>query len=172
MKKTLFLILALVSFSFGNVTISNAYIKVSPNTKVSAAFLTITNDSQKEKNLLGVKTKFAKFAELHTHKNDGEMMKMVKIDKITIPANSSLSLKPGAEHIMLFELANLINEGDKFDLELEFDDGALLVKDVEAKKSHHKTCSYETCKNEISQRKISCSFEKEMEKIKQGCGCD
>lgn len=107
MNKKIFLGLgcALFSLNAANVEISEAYARASvPNNKNSAIFLKIKNKANTDISIIAANNDNSSYTELHTHKHENGMMKMVKVDKLLIPANSSLELKPGSDHIMLFDL--------------------------------------------------------------------
>lgn len=125
-----------LSLNADDIEISNIYAKPTPpNIKNTAIFLDIKNSSDKDIKLIKVSSSSAQSSELHTHKHIDEMMKMVKIDEILIPAKSHISLSPGGPHIMLINVKKPINEGDSVDATFEFDNGQnLLLKDIIAKK--------------------------------------
>lgn len=126
MNKKFFLGLgcALFSLNAANVEISEAYARASvPNNKNSAIFLKIKNKANTDINIIAANNDNSSYTELHTHKHENGMMKMVKVDKLLIPANSSLELKPGSDHIMLFDLKEPLKAGTSVKLELKFDDG-------------------------------------------------
>lgn len=123
-KKFFLFFLALFSLNAANVEISDAYARASlPNNKNSAIFLTIKNKSNTDLAITQASTSASSYTELHTHINENGMMKMVKVQKLKIPANASLELKPGSDHIMLFDLKKQLKAGDSVSLELKFDDG-------------------------------------------------
>lgn len=123
-KKFFLFFLALFSLNAANVEISDAYARDSlPNNKNSAIFLTIKNKSNTDLAITQASTSASSYTELHTHINENGMMKMVKVQKLKIPANASLELKPGSDHIMLFDLKKQLKAGDSVSLELKFDDG-------------------------------------------------
>ena len=47
--------------------------------------------------------------------------RMVAIDKIVVPAKTTIDLAPGGIHIMLFDLKKNLNVGDKFNIEIKFE---------------------------------------------------
>ncbi len=51
-----------------------------------------------------LKAAIAEVTELHAHVHEGDVMRMVKVDSIEIPAHSDLTLEPGGYHIMLIDL--------------------------------------------------------------------
>ena len=50
-------------------------------------------------------------------------LKMMKIEKLVVPAKSSLELKSGGDHVMLMGLKKELKVGDEINLELSFSDG-------------------------------------------------
>jgi copper(I)-binding protein len=51
---------------------------------------------------------------------DSSMMKMQQVEKIEIPADSTVKLEPGGLHVMLFDLAKDLVAGDTVDVTLTF----------------------------------------------------
>ena len=140
MKKVLItLSLLFASFFAKNIEISDIYIKQSPpNAKNTAIFLKIKNNTKKDLSLIEAKSDLASKVELHTHLHKDGKMAMVKLDKITIKANSQLELKPGADHIMLFDLKERVDENTKANLSLVFDNGELItLSDISSKSLDH-----------------------------------
>ena len=64
------------------------------------------------------------------HSMDDGVMRMRRIPHIHLPPGQTVSLQPGGLHIMLFDLAAPLKEGDEFPLTLIFEDGS--SKDVTA----------------------------------------
>jgi len=56
-------------------------------------------------------------AEMHDTK-DG---KMIRVEKISIPANETVEFKPGGMHIMIFHLPEDTKEGLEFNIHLQFE---------------------------------------------------
>lgn len=131
--KSLFLILALfysVTFSLithaeqttSGITVTDPYIRaIPPGQTNSAMFLGLENNTDKNRSLVKVHSDIAKNIELHEHVHEEGMMKMRQVPKIDIAANGKTILKPGGYHIMLINLNQAIEPGDKFNLTLEFD---------------------------------------------------
>lgn len=81
--------------------------------KATAGYVEIKNDGATEvilklKSVDGFKT-----VETHETIEKNSQMVMQKIDQFKIPAYSSFDLKPGGNHIMLFEPTREFKEGDK-----------------------------------------------------------
>jgi len=88
---------------------------------VGAAYMTITNTGGADDRLINAVTPAAGTTELHTHEKDGEIMRMRKVDAIAVPAGATAELKPGGDHVMLFELAEPLKPGAMFPVTLTFE---------------------------------------------------
>lgn len=95
---------------------------------ISAAFGTLSNTSEQPIALqkVVIKGEIKGIAELHQTSNDNGVMKMLKVDSITIPAKQSVELAPGGLHIMLINLPKPLEVGKTIALELAFDNGTTL----------------------------------------------
>ncbi len=88
----------------------------------SAIYLEIFNNSEVDYNLVNVSSDIANRVELHKSFVDEKgVSKMVRLDKLVIPAKSSVVLQPSGIHIMLLGLKRILKIGNKFDLFLYFD---------------------------------------------------
>ena len=114
-----------VAAVFGaDIEIERAYARASiPNVPNSAAFFVIKNNSDKDIAITSANSDVAEKNELHTHIKENKMMKMMKIEKLVVPAKSSLELKSGSDHVMLMGLKKELKAGDEINLELSFSDG-------------------------------------------------
>ncbi len=125
LKNFFFIALLFTSTIFANdIVISDAYVRaVPPNVQNSASFMKITNNSDKTISLLSANSNIAKNVELHKHTMSNGMMKMQQVKEIKIPANSTVELKPGGLHVMLFGLIKKIKPNDNVDyITLNFSD--------------------------------------------------
>ncbi len=129
LKNFFFIALLFTSTIFANdIVISDAYVRaVPPNVQNSASFMKITNNSDKTISLLSANSNIAKNVELHEHTMSNGMsngmMKMQQVKEIKIPANSTVELKPGGLHVMLFGLIKKIKPNDTVDyITLNFSD--------------------------------------------------
>ena len=83
MKKLLILPFLAGILGAGDIEVSNSFVKITPpNMKQTAIFMDIKNNSDKEISLIDANTSLSSVTELHTHIKDGEMMKMIKGQKI------------------------------------------------------------------------------------------
>ena len=124
MKKFVLSIASIAAVFGADVEIDGAYARASiPNVPNSAAFFVIKNNSDKDIAITGANSDIAEKNELHTHIKENKMMKMMKIEKLVVPAKSSLELKSGGDHVMLMGLKKELKVGDEINLELSFSDG-------------------------------------------------
>lgn len=124
MKKFVLSIVSIAAVFGADVEIEGAYARASiPNVPNSAAFFVIKNNSDKDIAITSANSDIAEKNELHTHIKENEMIKMIKIEKLVVPAKSSLELKSGGEHVMLMGLKKDLKAGDEINLELSFSDG-------------------------------------------------
>ncbi len=71
---------------------------------VTVAYLTIRNQGDTERLLLGASSDYATRIEIHEHQHSEGRMRMVKLASLPIAANSETVLESGGAHLMLFEL--------------------------------------------------------------------
>lgn len=119
--------LAPAAWAAAPVTVSDPSARaVPPGQPNSAVFMTLTNPSDQARALVAATSPAARTVELHTHTNDGGVMRMRRIERIDIPAGGSVQLKPGGLHVMLIGLTGDLTPGGKVALELTFDDGSAI----------------------------------------------
>lgn len=89
---------------------------------VSAAYMTIENQSARAIRLMDVSSTVAEIVELHQTSSVDDVMQMRLVeDGITIPVQGQVSLEPGGYHIMLMNLKNHLIPGDAIALRLLFE---------------------------------------------------
>lgn len=124
MKKFVLSIVSIAAVFGADIEIEGAYARASiPNVPNSAAFFVIKNNSDKDIAITSANSDISEKNELHTHIKENKMMKMMKIEKLVVPAKSSLELKSGGDHVMLMGLKKELKAGDEINLELSFSDG-------------------------------------------------
>lgn len=107
------------------ITISRPRIRATaPGQKVSGAFLTLTNASSTPYALTSASFGAAGMVEIHETSMNGKMMRMMQVEQVDIPANSSVELKPGSYHIMLMGLEKELVAGTTEPLTLTFSDSS------------------------------------------------
>ncbi len=103
------------------ITISDGYIKASiPGSDITAAYMTINNNSDKAITLQKVTSSISDQIEIHQHSMADGMMQMRQVDNISIEANNNVVLQPSGLHLMIFSLKQQITEKDMISLTLYF----------------------------------------------------
>lgn len=126
MKKLMFAaaaaaLLPLSAFADSAMTAQDPYAR-SANPKSGAVFMTLTNGGETACTLAGASTEVADRAELHTHREEDGMMKMVPADPIVIAPGESHALARGGDHVMLMGLKQPLENGQQVALTLDFGD--------------------------------------------------
>ena len=115
-----------------SVTVQDPYVRLAPpNAPATGAFMVIRNGGDKDVKVVSASNPASKVTELHTHLNEGGVMKMRPVPAIEVKAKGEAVLKPGGLHVMLIDLKAPMKEGDVVPITLGFDDGS--SKQVDAK---------------------------------------
>ena len=104
----------------GQIDLKDAWARATPGkAENGAAYVTIVSPTADR--LVSVSSPAAKKAGLHSMTMDGGVMKMRPLAGIDVPANESVTLKPGGTHIMLQGLSEPLQAGKSFPLTLTFE---------------------------------------------------
>ena len=91
-----------------------------PGQRVAGAYLDITAGAPAA--LVAVESSVAGQAQLHTMSMDGGVMKMRPVGSIDLPANQTVSLKPGGYHVMLMDIKRQLKAGERVPLKFTLQD--------------------------------------------------
>lgn len=110
-----------------DLAVHNAWVRWQPPSRPnSSAFMTIENKSKRDISVISVSSKVIEHIELHAMERENGIMKMRQINRIVIPANSGVELKPGGLHLMLFGIQKPLEAGEKLPMTLNFPDGSMI----------------------------------------------
>ncbi|SEN60020.1 hypothetical protein SAMN05216227_101826 [Pseudorhodobacter antarcticus] len=127
-----FFVLAAPMAQAGDITVNDAYLRVSgAMAKSAAAFMVIENVGAEDR-LISVTSDLAQKVELHTHQQDaGGVMKMTHVEEgFAIPAKGQHGLVRGADHVMFLGLNSVPVQGDVVTLTLTFEKAGDVVVEV------------------------------------------
>ena len=115
------LLLAATAMAQSNaVDVKQAWARATPGkAETGAAYLTV--EALAGDRLTSVSTPVAGKAELHAMTMEGNVMKMRPLSGVDLPAGHTVTLKPGATHIMLTGLKEPLRAGQSFPLTLHFE---------------------------------------------------
>jgi hypothetical protein len=97
-----------------------------PSKSDTAFYVELENHGAQPRAVVAVSSDAADKAEMHKMTMNGDMMGMMPIDRIAIPANGKASLSPNGMHVMLFGLKKKLAAGDKVNVTLKLDDGSMV----------------------------------------------
>ncbi len=83
-------------------------------------YMVIRNGTGKADTLISVNSPSAGHSGIHTHIDDGGIMRMRPVDGLTIPARDTAVLEPGGYHIMLMDLVEPLKAGELVAVTLTF----------------------------------------------------
>jgi hypothetical protein len=86
-------------------------------------YLTIRNGGKAAQTLVKVETPVAERVDMHSMSMAGGVMKMAKIDRLTVPAGGQVVFGPQGAHLMLMGLKKPLAVGDKVPATLTFASG-------------------------------------------------
>ncbi|HHF3017048.1 TPA: copper chaperone PCu(A)C [Vibrio diabolicus] len=108
-----------------------------PNAPVIGGFFQLTNHGDSEDALIAAESPIAGHVEIHTHKKEDGVMKMIKIDEVHVPANDSVLFKPGSFHLMIFNPTQALKEGDRFPMTFTFKNAGKVEVEMAVEKQGH-----------------------------------
>ena len=98
----------------GEIDIIGATIPLAPpNASVNAGYVKFTNTSGKDVEFHSFTSPVYDSVEMHVMEHKSGTAKMKQADKILVPANASIELKPGGTHLMLIGPRRDIKAGEK-----------------------------------------------------------
>jgi copper(I)-binding protein len=126
---TAFLCVALFGCSGSSAPeITDGWVRLAPpNAKVNAGYVSIDNPSDSNLELVAGTAEGYERVELHMMRMNGGNMVMRQVNSFPIPAEGSLTLSPGGDHLMLIAPSDTRKEGDvvKVVLQLKAADGSV-----------------------------------------------
>ncbi len=116
----------------GDLFIRDAYIPpLPPVGKVYAAYMIISNKSERARTLVGVRAAAFTMAHVHESKIIDGVASMQSVKALEVPAGKSIAMMPGRIHVMLIKPTVDIAAHDTVILELMFADGEVVSVNAE-----------------------------------------
>lgn len=85
------------------------------------AYLEIRNTGDAADRLIGARAEGVGAVELHRTEHKDGMMTMAPVEALEVPAGGAVLFAPGGYHLMLFDIARPLREGDTLGLTLWFE---------------------------------------------------
>jgi periplasmic copper chaperone A len=110
-------------YKTGTLTIQQPWARATPGgAKVGAGYLKITNSGTESDRLIGGSTAIAGTLEIHEMSMTNDVMKMKVLPAgIEIKPGATVELKPNSYHLMLMDLKEPLQAGQKFKATLQFE---------------------------------------------------
>ncbi|EJC63297.1 copper chaperone PCu(A)C [Alcaligenes ammonioxydans] len=111
-------LLSLPTLAQAEVTVTDPWVRATvPGQQATGAFMVLKSTDNAQ--LLGASSSLSKQVEVHEMAMENEVMRMRQVEKIDLPADTAVDLKPGGYHIMLLGLDKQLEVGSSVDLTLE-----------------------------------------------------
>lgn len=106
------------------LAVANARMVMAPvASNPAAVYFDLTNTGEADATLRSIEIKGVFQSKLHqTESSDGTAM-MSEVSTLSIPAGETLSLAPGGNHVMAFDVSPAIGPGDRVNVTATFDGG-------------------------------------------------
>lgn len=113
-----------------------------PGMANTAGYMELTNESDQDIILLDAKSKLADKVEFHDHIMNSGVMKMVKLDSLTIPAGKTVKFQTGGLHLMFIGINKIKPVNNKVEVVLIGKNGQqypvqLALKSLKTQHHHH-----------------------------------
>lgn len=118
----------------GGITISGAWARPGFSGGNSAVYFIIENSGEQADSLLSAEANVSQHVQLHESMMDNSgMMSMHEQERVEAPARDQIAFQPGGLHVMLINLNEDLNPGDRFNLVLIFQGAGQVPVDVEVR---------------------------------------
>ena len=86
------------------IVVANGHVRDTlPGQTVAAAYCDLVNSGPEDAVLVAVSTPVASSVEMHETRDEAGMVRMRRLENIVVPARSTVRLRPGGRHLMLFD---------------------------------------------------------------------
>lgn len=118
----------------GILTVEDAWVRLNPLPgRPAAAYFTVINGAEQPDRLIGIDVPSGGRAHLHRSQRNGEIMQMLFITSVTVPAYGLLEFSPGGFHAMLSGLSGPPKVGSLLPLALHFERAGTVLVDAEVR---------------------------------------
>ena len=110
--------LSLSGYAMAQTTVEDAWARATvPGQPATGAFMTLTADS--DSTLLSVQSPAAKDTQILQSTMKGDVMSMLPVDEVSLPAGEPVMFDANGYHVMLMGLVKQVKEGDAVPLTLK-----------------------------------------------------
>lgn len=117
------------------VVVRDAWVREPPGGHpISAAYMTIVNNSDAATALVSAESSVVERVEIHSMTHEDGKMRMRQVEQVPLPAGGRVVLESGGLHLMLMGLSNPPRAGGSIDLTLRFADGSVRAVSASVRK--------------------------------------
>ena len=107
--------------SAGQVQVEAPWTRAAGAGATGVGYMVLRNGGSAPDRLVAARSPAARVVELHTHMQDGGVMRMRPVQAIELPPGQAVTLAPGGFHLMLIGLAAATQRGGRVPLTLVFE---------------------------------------------------
>ncbi|PHK96203.1 hypothetical protein CR162_04660 [Pseudoroseomonas rhizosphaerae] len=108
-------------YKAGDVEIGHPWSRAAPANGTGAGFMSLRNTGTLPDRLVGARAGIARVVEIHTHIQEGGVMRMRPVEAIEIAPGAEVKLAPGGYHLMLIGLREPLRKDDRVPVTLTFE---------------------------------------------------
>lgn len=114
--------------------VEDAWVREGPPTaSVLGGFMTLHNAGQQPVQITGLTSPGFESVEMHRSVNEDGVAKMVRQDRLTVPAGGDLVLAPGGYHLMLYGPKQPVRAGQRVQFLIRTEDGGEVAVQAEVR---------------------------------------
>jgi copper(I)-binding protein len=122
---------------FAGGVFDNAYVRdLIPGRNMSAGFFEFSNEGSADIVLVAASSSAAASVEMHKHVHEDGMMKMRRMDSLTVAPGERVVFQPGGNHLMLFDCDSALFAGGQIELVLKDAQGQEYRVQAEVRSPH------------------------------------
>jgi periplasmic copper chaperone A len=99
----------------------------------SAVYLNLRNTSREADRLVGVESPVSRSAEIHHSQLEDGIVRMRRVDGVSLGAGETVEFRPGGLHLMLIDVKRPLHPGDHFPLVLNLEKNGAREVEVEVR---------------------------------------
>lgn len=113
---------AAVAWAEASVTVQAPWARATARSATTGAiYFTLVNDAGAPDRLVSAASPAARTVELHTHIDEGGVLRMRPVAGVDVPAGERVAFQPGGLHVMLIGLNGALKEGRSVPVSLTFE---------------------------------------------------
>lgn len=113
------------------ISVEHAYVRASiPGTSHSSSYMDIENTGDEPVSLVSASSKVSERIEIHQHSMIDGMMRMRKVESITIEPKERVKLQPSGLHLMIFDVKKPLKSQQEVEITLYFSNNISVTMQV------------------------------------------